>query len=657
MKTIFPPPPARSTCTGALCSASSPNRPHVQNKSLWPGRFNSPSSALPCSSSGNNFNGVQVLNKLGKYEIRRELGRGAMGIVYEGFDPFIERTVAIKTIQKSMLDKSEAREILSRFRREAQAAGRLTHPNIVSVYEYGEDGDVAYIAMEFIVGIELKEHFDKTVRFKINDSTKIMTQLLDALEYSHSRGVVHRDIKPSNILITKDGQVKIADFGIAKIESSDLTQVGTVLGTPSYMSPEQFMGLAVDHRSDIYSAGVILYQFLTGERPFTGSNMTIIMHKVLNQLPAPPRALNPDLPEALQKVVEKAIAKRPEDRFQTAAEFMKALKLAAEESPARAAQASPSDATITISNPARDKQKNGAGQSSFTDFSPVDFEERLKESQREADRKSGNVVVEKKPDDSSWDIKLEFDQFVPSKETEAKTAAPIPVKLPDFQAGSQSGLLAGLAQEAKERLDSRQTTLQASQAKARRVDDALNRIVKFFHPFIKHVNDVEPAINRTYRYDARTIYSNLKWRGAVVESRKQSISESALMDYVVFSVNLFAPEPVLLKRPWGPIETLKKELHHLRLRVVDDAETGNKKPKQEWLETQLAADFPMQIRFQGNYTETSINVMSRNVGAFGVTAYKLEPDDVTPAFLDDLGLFLLGRSDKLPMQLRSDSSK
>jgi len=188
-----------------------------------------------------------------------------MGIVYEGFDPFIERTVAIKTIQKSMIDKSEAEEILSRFRREAQAAGRLTHPNIVSVYEYGEDGDVVFIAMEYIVGIELKEHFEKTIRFQIKDSAKIMAQLLDALEYSHTHGVVHRDIKPSNILITKDGQVKIADFGIAKIESSELTQAGSVLGTPAYMSPEQFMGVAADRRSDIYSAGVILYQFLTGE--------------------------------------------------------------------------------------------------------------------------------------------------------------------------------------------------------------------------------------------------------------------------------------------------------------------------------------------------------------------------------------------------------
>lgn len=415
------------------------------------------------------------------------------------------------------------------------------------------------------------------------------------------------------------------------------------------------MGLAVDQRSDIYSAGVILYQFLTGERPFTGSNMSIIMHKVLNQAPVPPCKLNPDLPEAVQKVVEKALAKRPEDRFQTALEFMKALKLAVE-SPATAVHPSASDVTVNIS--AQNKLENGMGQSSLTDFSSLDFEERLKESQREADRRAGNVIVEKQPDNSLWDIKLEFDQVTPSKDINSKTAdanpAPIPEMLPNFQAGSgQSGLLAGLAQEAKECLNSKQASLQAGQAKARSVDEALNRIVKFFYPFIKHVNEVEPAINRTYRYDARTVYSNLKWRGAVIESRKQSISESALMDYVVFSVNLFAPEPVMLKRPWGPLETLKKELHHLRLRVIDDMETVNKKPKHEWLEAQLAEDFPVQIRFQGNYTETSIDVMCRNLGAFGVTAYKLDPDDVTPAFLDALGLFLLGRSDKMPVQLRN----
>jgi serine/threonine-protein kinase len=279
---------------------------------------------------------MTALTKLGKYELKRELGKGAMGVVYEGFDPFIERTVAIKTVLKSMLDSSEAQDMLNRFRREAQAAGRLTHPNIVSIYEYGEDQDVAFIAMEFIQGKELKSYFDTDERFQMKEVVRIMSQLLDALEYSHNRGVVHRDIKPANIILTEDTQVKVADFGIARIESSNLTTVGTVLGTPTHMSPEQFMGLAVDRRTDIYSSGVILYQFLTGERPFTGSVITI-MHKALNQEPVPPSALNFSVTAAVDSVVKKAMAKRLEDRYQTAREFMEALKVAAEGGSAAAA--------------------------------------------------------------------------------------------------------------------------------------------------------------------------------------------------------------------------------------------------------------------------------------------------------------------------------
>lgn len=578
-----------------------------------------------------------------------------MGIVYEGFDPFIERTVAIKSIHKSAIDKSEAQEILGRFRREAQAAGRLTHPNIVSVYEYGEDGDVAFIAMEFIVGKELKKYFDSATHFKINENMRIMNQILDALEYSHTRGVVHRDIKPSNIMITEDGQVKIADFGIAKIESSEFTQTGTVLGTPSYMSPEQFMGLAADRRSDIYSAGVILYQFLTGERPFTGSNMSIIMHKVLNEAPTFRNKLNPGLPKAIYKTVEKAMAKRPEDRFQTAAEFLKDLN-AAVESPALASQAF-SDQATEISSSSQGSQKNGIGQGSTIDFNMTDFDARLKETQRAADLKTGIEDTDEQQDKSLREVNQGFHQFISSREDATGTAATTPPSIPVISPASpaklgESGLLAGLALEAKEKLGTRQFSLQESQAKAKRVDEALNRIIQFLNQFIKHVNEVGPAINRTYRYDARTVYSDLKWQDAVIDYRKQSLADAALMDFVMFSVNLCAPQPVPIKRPWGPMETLKKELHLLRLRVIDDMETVDKKPKQEWLEAKLAADFPVQIRFQGNYSESNIRVICLNLGAFGVATYKLEPDDVTPEFLDNLGLFLLGRSDNLPVQLR-----
>jgi len=198
---------------------------------------------------------AEIPQKLGKYEVRRELGRGAMGIVYEGWDPMIDRRVALKTVKKDQLDRTEVDEILSRFKREAQAAGRLNHPNVVAVYEYGEDADgVAFIAMEYVEGRELKDYFDKQERFSLSEIVRLMGELLNALGHAHEHGIIHRDIKPANIFLLKNGQAKVGDFGIARIESSNLTQAGSVLGTPAYMSPEQFMGQRVDGRSDLFSA-------------------------------------------------------------------------------------------------------------------------------------------------------------------------------------------------------------------------------------------------------------------------------------------------------------------------------------------------------------------------------------------------------------------
>ncbi|MEO7391036.1 MAG: serine/threonine-protein kinase, partial [Ramlibacter sp.] len=293
------------------------------------------------------------MNKLGKYRIRRILGKGAMGTVYEGFDPVIERTVAIKTILPSQLGGAEVVSVMARFKREAQAAGRLNHPGIVAIYEYGEDiaqdiseeeatmmaapsaaiggQRVAFIAMEFVKGRELRDFFESGQRFPMPEVVRIMSEMLDALDHAHSQGVVHRDMKPANLILLESvaagpsqgvggplggqrsthsdkrggdvfGRVKVADFGIARVEASELTQTGTVMGTPSYMSPEQFMGHPVDGRSDLFSCGVILYQLLTGEKPFTGESTTTIMYKVLREEPVPPSELNLSLAPALDSV-------------------------------------------------------------------------------------------------------------------------------------------------------------------------------------------------------------------------------------------------------------------------------------------------------------------------------------------------------------------
>jgi serine/threonine-protein kinase len=288
-------------------------------------------------------------DRLGKYEIRRPLGRGAMGEVYEAYDPMIKRRVALKTIRADQLAGEESATVLARFRREAQAAGRLNHPNIVAIYDFDEDDGTSFIAMEYVDGRDLKSLFDGNERFANADIVRIMRQILDALGYSHRQGVIHRDVKPGNVFLLDDGTVKVADFGIAHIESSNLTQVGSVIGTPSYMSPEQIQGLPVDGRSDLFSAGVILYQFLTGERPFAGSSTTT-MQKVLKQDPLPPSTLNVTLPESVDAMVKKALAKRPEDRYQSAQEFADALRFALAPSTthpvARATPAAGTEATV-----------------------------------------------------------------------------------------------------------------------------------------------------------------------------------------------------------------------------------------------------------------------------------------------------------------------
>ena len=248
-----------------------------------------------------------------------------MGVVYKGFDPHIRRTVALKTIRKELIDDDQAATLLARFQNEAQAAGRLSHPGIVGVYEWGEAGDLAFIAMEYVQGNSLREYFNRGTRFEARDAVSIMAQLLDALHYAHEQGVWHRDIKPANLIIMNNGKLKIADFGIARIDTSNLTQAGAVMGTPGYMAPEQYSGDTVDWRADIFSAGVVLYQLLTGVRPFIG-NPEALAYKICHEQPALPSEADPGrCTTQFDAVATKALAKPPEARYQTALAFREAL--------------------------------------------------------------------------------------------------------------------------------------------------------------------------------------------------------------------------------------------------------------------------------------------------------------------------------------------
>jgi serine/threonine-protein kinase len=267
-----------------------------------------------------------MISQLGRYEIVSEIGQGAMGIVYKAKDPLIDRIVAIKTINLSLAD-DEKEEYEGRFYQEARAAGRLSHPNIVTVFDVGKSGDIAYIAMEFLQGRELRDILNDRKRLPVEQALDIVVQVAQGLSYAHEHNIVHRDVKPSNIMVVRDGHVKITDFGIARMESASVrTQTGMVLGSPKYMSPEQVTGRQIDQRSDIFSLGVMLYEILTGQVPFAGEHVNAIMYQILNTAPPPPGALNPEVPGMLNFIVAKALAKEVADRYQNAKEFAADLR-------------------------------------------------------------------------------------------------------------------------------------------------------------------------------------------------------------------------------------------------------------------------------------------------------------------------------------------
>ncbi|HCJ51953.1 MAG: serine/threonine protein kinase [Gallionellales bacterium CG_4_10_14_3_um_filter_54_96] len=267
-----------------------------------------------------------MISQLGRYEVLGELGQGAMGVVYKAKDPLIDRQVAIKTINLSLAE-DELDEYEGRFYQEAKAAGRLNHPNIVTIYDVGKSGDIAYIAMEFLQGRELRDIMRDDGNMPVDQVLDIVAQVASGLAYAHEHGIVHRDIKPSNIMVIRDGHAKITDFGIARMASSAVrTQTGMVLGSPKYMSPEQVLGKDIDQRSDIFSLGVMLYEMLTGEAPFLGENVNAIMYQTLNAVPKAPSSLNAGVPEMLNFIVAKALAKERDDRYQNAKDFAADLR-------------------------------------------------------------------------------------------------------------------------------------------------------------------------------------------------------------------------------------------------------------------------------------------------------------------------------------------
>src|SRR3954471_20862115 len=273
--------------------------------------------------------GEHMPGTIGRYQVQESIGYGAMGAVYKAFDPLIKRTLAIKTIRLDIPRQSpQYKSFIERFYHEARISGTLSHPNIVTLFDIGEEGGLPYLAMEYVEGETIASILERGLRFKPEKVIGLVSQVASAVDYAHTKGVIHRDIKPSNLILYDTDRVKVTDFGIAKLVDAEMTQSGTLLGTPSYMSPEQAMGDKLDGRSDIFSLGVCAFEMLCGEQPFPGNNVTSILYKLVHVDPVEPATLEMSglVPEKWHEVFGRVLAKKPDDRYQTATEFVQDLE-------------------------------------------------------------------------------------------------------------------------------------------------------------------------------------------------------------------------------------------------------------------------------------------------------------------------------------------
>jgi predicted Ser/Thr protein kinase len=286
-----------------------------------------PSASTPTNATPLPLEEGSTVSQFGRYQIIEVLGKGGMGTVYKGLDPVLDRPVALKTIRLDFaFSPSEMSELKQRLMQEAKAAGKLSHPNIVTIYDVGEEAGLHYIAMEYLSGYTLEDFIQKKGVLNYRIVAKIIMQTCEALCYAHQHGIVHRDIKPANIMLLEDFHVKVMDFGIARLESTSLTKSNVAMGTPHYISPEQLEGKPADKRSDIFSLGVVIYELLTGLKPFQGENISSLMYRILNHEPTPPSGVDDKSPVIFDRVVSKAMAKNPEERYQDAEEIAKVMQ-------------------------------------------------------------------------------------------------------------------------------------------------------------------------------------------------------------------------------------------------------------------------------------------------------------------------------------------
>ena len=571
--------------------------------------------------------------QFGRYIIVSELGRGAMGAVHRAVDPLIERDVAIKTLLPN-LPPEIMEEVRERFLREARSAGRLNHPNIVTIYDVGEQDGIAYIAMELLEGKSLQQILRETPRLPVAKVTDLVAQVADGLDLAQRFRITHRDIKPANIMVSADWRAKLTDFGVAHVASSSMTQTGSALGSPKYMSPEQVTGQTVDPRSDIFSLGVVLYEMLVRRTPFerAGDNTVFaVMHRIAGEPHEPVTKIDPQLPAALNTILDRALAKTPDKRYQRAGDMANDLR----NLPLAAGPGADAGYAKTVVVPRARPGPPPADEATASLIQDIDvFAQVFEKRQAEELRAEAAERARKDEEIRRWAAAEERRREEFERERDAKTGI--------TQAGTRRSAALDLL---KQKAAGRTTMVSAEQTKKSeaiaRIDERLRAAFRYLAEFTTVLNEANPVSDATQGVLFFGDRAGMVLGEGFTDMRTRDLHGKSCADFVTFKYRVHFARPEKLEVAAQEAPRVQERLKALGIKH-EYAERKNQLGQVTFATFIMTGPFPCQAVLRADYDDPGIMIELMNVRRHGMTKLRLQPEELNDEVLDEFGTWVLG---------------
>ena len=577
---------------------------------------------------------------LGRYKILGELGRGAMGAVYRAVDPLIERDVAIKTLLPE-LPPEVMEEVRERFIREARSAGRLNHPNIVTIFDVGEQDGVAYIAMELLEGRSLQQVM-KERRLPFEESAELVAQVADALDAAYQFKIVHRDVKPANVMVGPNGRAKLTDFGVARVDSSSMTQTGAALGSPKYMSPEQVLGLPIDPRSDIFSLGVMLYEMLTGRTPFerpTDTTVFSLMNRIAGEPHPHLREIDSKIPQGYEAIVDRALAKKPEQRYPRAGEMAADLRRVR----GGAAPSSRADfeKTLKVESVRAVPQNPAAAKELLTDLDK--FVTNFDREEQDRIKAEEELRLRKMAELQRWGAEEERRRAEFDRTQIAASGTTTQGSSPDNTGGLRRGALDFLKKQASTQ-QLRESPAAATERALTELDAALRVAFQYLAEVVREMNTLTPTATRPYEYLYLGKLPAVKLSDGFVDSRPLHIPGRDVLERIVMRYKITLSAPAKASLLGEDIVRCMDYFKGVRAECKVQPEAKNDFGKVVRAQCTVSGSLPCELVIRGDYDAPSVVIELRNVRRLGRIEYRIGTDKLADA-TDDLARYLLGIDD------------